>query len=379
MPTPIPASDAQLRASAQRAAERWASDRPKEFELTWRAPATADRLLGGVPSEQRLELWRELLRTFVEERARELAAEAAKRRGPAGEQAYAALRDTTPRPTDQDLAQGPATDRMLADAVAATAAGRELAAITADFAKRIADLAGGALRLETVRVRKDSELTAASRRLAGRVARGDRIKALVDVYPDRVALLAAIDPAFWEAHRSGHALLSDAARAGADADRALRSGLGRALADQEAAVTTAFDAVTPTVTTVADELAVQLEAVAESVIVHYCTPKPPPPPPDPVPERFKEFVTVYREGQDAVLLAPRAAALIAGWASVDGRFGGGIPLETLTDTFRTDTPAQVLADALTLIAGRNAHSPEQYQTVAADLGSWARDRGVSRR
>ncbi|MDI2125515.1 hypothetical protein [Yinghuangia seranimata] len=336
---------------------------------------TADRLLAAVPSGQRRDLWGELLRTFVEARVHDLAAEAAKRRVPAADQAYTALRDATPRPTDQDLAQGPATDRMLADTVAATAAGRELSAFAADLAKHIEDLAGRAMPLERLRVHKDSELSTASSRLAVRVAQADRIAARIDAYPDRAALLAAIDPAFRETLTSGHALLADTGRACADADRALRAGLDGTLADQEAAITAAFDAVTPTVTAVADELTFQLTAVAEAAIGYICAP----PPPDPVPPEFARFVTTYREGRQAVLLAPTAAAKIASWRHFDPGHGGELPLSALENAFGTDIPAQLLADALTHIARQVPNAPLDYEEAVSSIRKWAEEHNAPRR
>lgn len=96
---------------------------------------------------------------------------------------------------------------------------------------------------------------------------------------------------------------------------------------------------------------------------------------DPVPPIFAEFVAFYREGRQAVLLAP-AAAWIAHLAVDGAAMGGGHPLIHLLHTFRPDVPAQPLAEALVLAANHPMRDADDYDGVAAVLDAWREQRGL---
>src|SRR2546423_3998753 len=65
MPTPIPATDAQLLQLAQRGAQAWTDNVLRDFDNRWRTEQAAEALLSDVPAEQR-DVMADRLTRFVE-------------------------------------------------------------------------------------------------------------------------------------------------------------------------------------------------------------------------------------------------------------------------------------------------------------------------
>ncbi|MFD0636582.1 hypothetical protein ACFQ9X_38385 [Catenulispora yoronensis] len=177
------------------------------------------------------------------------------------DQAYAALQALTPRPTDQDLGTVATANRLAATAVAATDAEHAAAASMESIGAAIREFAARAAPAEAFRATLDAQNAALSTELPARLARLQRIRALVDA--QKIDILAVIPVGVWATQLAASNALRDLPRLAHDADDALRRSSTGTLADQEAAVTTAYGVPLAAAAAANQALGEALESLAE--------------------------------------------------------------------------------------------------------------------
>ena len=102
MPTPVPATDAQLRQLAERGAQRWADNVLGDFDRHWRIEQATDTVLSAVPAEQR-DAMTDQFAQFLGRAHDRLITVVDRYRGPIADQAWAVLAARNPGPSDRDL------------------------------------------------------------------------------------------------------------------------------------------------------------------------------------------------------------------------------------------------------------------------------------
>ena len=272
MPAPIPATDAQLRQLAERGAQMWADTVLRDFDRQWRTGPAADTLLSDVPAESRdamadqfpqfIERWHDQLMTVVDQH-----------RGPIADQAWAVLTARNPRPTGHDLDDVAAADQLAAWAVAATSAHQEAAARIEGIGQSVEAFPEIVGPLAGMRATLEAQFDHLREELAERIARTSRIRALIDTYPEREALLAAIGADLWSAQAAAADQLADLAGSESDLNRALRSMFdGVSDEAQMEEIMAVFNAHLPAVAETSAALGAHLETLAESTIGYFCNP-----------------------------------------------------------------------------------------------------------
>ena len=272
MPTPIPATDAQLRQLAERGAQTWGDNVLGDFDRHWRTEQAADTLLSDVPADHRdamtdqfaqfLERWRDQLMTVVD-----------RYRGPIADQAWAVLAARNPRPTDHDLHDVAAADQLAAWAVAATSAHQDSAAKIEGIGESIKAFPEVVGPLAGMRATLEAQFERLREELAQRIARTSRIRALIDTHPERDALLVAIGADLWTAQAAAADQLADLAGSESDLHRAVHSMFdGTAPDEQMEEIMAVFNAHLPAVAETSATLGAHLETLAESTIGYFCNP-----------------------------------------------------------------------------------------------------------
>ena len=272
MPTPVPATDTQLRQLAERGAQTWSDNVLRDFDRHWRTGQATDTLLSEVPADQRdamtdqfaqfLEGWHDQLITVVD-----------RYRGPIADQAWAVLAARNPRPTDHDLHDVAAADQLAAWAVAATCARQESAAKIegiGESIKAFPELVGS---LAGMRASLEAQFEHLREELAERIARTSRIRALIDAHPERDALLAAIGADLWTAQAAAADQLAELVGSESDLHRALRSIFDGPADDEQMEENLAvFNAHLPAAADTSAALGAHLETLAERMIGYFCNP-----------------------------------------------------------------------------------------------------------
>lgn len=272
MPTPIPATDAQLLQLAQRAAQAWTDNVLRDFDNRWRTEQAAEALLSDVPAEQR-DVMADRLARFVERWHDRLMTVVAQHRGAIANQAYAVLAAMDPRPSGHDLGDVAAADRLAAGAVAATTAQQEAAARIEDIGKHVEEFAEAAAPLAGMQQTIEAHFARLAEELAERIARTSRIRALIDAHPEHDALLAAIGTDLWTAQAAAADQLARLTDSEDEFNRVLRPFFdGTATEEQQPEIMAAFDAHLPAAAEASTALGAELEALAESAIDYFCTP-----------------------------------------------------------------------------------------------------------
>ena len=272
MSAPIPATDAQLRQLAERGAQTWSETVLRDFDRQWRTGQARDTLLSEVPAEHH-DAMADQFTDFLERWHDQLVSVVDRHRGPIADQAWAVLEARNPRPTDHDLDDVAAADQLAAWAVAATSAHQESAAKIEDIGDSIKAFPAVAGPLAGMRATLEDRFDHLREELTARIARTDRIRALIDTHPERDALLAAIGTDLWTAQAAGQARLADLAGSEGDLNRAFRSMFeGTAAEEQMEEFMAVFNAHLPPVVEASTTLGAQLEALAESAIGFFCDP-----------------------------------------------------------------------------------------------------------
>ena len=273
MPVPRPATDAELRQLAERGAQTWSDNVLRNFDRQWRTAQATDTLLSDVPAEHR-DAMADQLAQFLERWHDQLVAVVDRYRGPIADQAWAVLVARNPRPTDHDLDDVAAADRLAAWAIAATSAHQESSAkiegigeSVEAFPEIVGPLAGMQAGLET-------QFGQLREELAGRIARTSRIRALIDAHSERDAFMAAIGADLWSAQAAAVDRLADLAGSESGLTRALRSMFdGTATEEQMEDVMAVFNAHLPAVVETSTALGAHLETLAEIAISYFCNPQ----------------------------------------------------------------------------------------------------------
>lgn len=272
MPTPVPATDTQLRQLAERGAQTWGDNVLADFDRHWRTDQAADTVLSDLPADHRdamanqfaqfLERWHDQLMTVVD-----------RYRAPIADQAWAVLATRNPRPTDHDLDDVAAADQLAAWAVAATRAHQESAAKIEGIGESIKAFPQVVGPLAGMRASLEAQLEHLREELAERVARTSRIRALIDTHPEREALLAAIGADLWTAQAAAADQLAELAGSESDLHRAVHSMFdGTADEEQMEEIMAVFNAHLPAVADTSATLGAHLEILAESTIGYFCNP-----------------------------------------------------------------------------------------------------------
>ena len=364
-----PATDAQLQQLAQHGAMTWGSSVNQNFYQQWRPGPALSALLSGVTAAPRLAVWTEIIQHVVEDGRHDVSVAVAQYQTQIAPQAYAALEALNPRPTDVDVAPGAASDQLVAGVIAGTAAGQAAAAAVAAVDARIQDLAGRAVPLENLRATLDAECAAVSAGMNDRLARLTRMRAAIDASGSRLDLLLAIPVDVWDEQQRASAALSVMELCGSKADQALGATTNGTLADQEAAVTTAYSGPTQDAAGEDKALAAVVESVAEIVVDFVCTPPPP------FNVAFSEFVNTYASGM-AVYQALQAKGLNMAQAFhvPDGYFGGDV-MDVVCTWFPLTVPEQTLIDVLTYLIDSAVANPQSYATWAGMAVRWGAQNG----
>ena len=272
MPEPIPATDTQLRQLAERGAQMWGDNVLRDFDRQWRTGHATDTLLSDVPADRR-DTMADQFAQFLERWYGQLMAVVDRHRGPIADQAWAVLAARNPRPTDHDLDDVAAADQLVAWAVAATSAHQESAAKIEGIHESIKAFPVVVGPLAEMRTTLEAQFDRLREELAERIARTNRIRALIDTHPERDALLAAIGPDLWSAQAAAADQLADLARSESDLHRALHSMFdGTAADEQMEEIMAVFNAHLPAVAETSAALGAHLESLAESTIGYFCTP-----------------------------------------------------------------------------------------------------------
>lgn len=273
MPTPIPATDAQLRQLAERGAQTWGDNVLGDFDRRWRTEQAADTLLSDVPADRR-DAVADQFAQFLEQRHDRLVTVVDRHRGPIADQAWAVLAARNPRLTDHDLHDVAAADQLAAWAVAATSAHQESAAKIEGIGESIKvfpELVGPRAGMQATLEARFDHLR---EELAERIARTSRIRALIDTHPERDALLAAIGADLWAAQAAAADQLADLAGSESDLHRALHSMFDGTAVDEQMAeeIMAVFNAHLPAVAETSATLGAHLETLAESATGYFCNP-----------------------------------------------------------------------------------------------------------
>jgi hypothetical protein len=276
MPTPVPATDAQLRQLAERGAQRWADNVLGDFDRHWRTEQASDTVLSAVPAEQR-DAMTDQFAQFLERAHDRLITVVDRYRGPIADQAWAVLAARNPRPTDHDLHDVAAADQLAAWAVAATAAHQESAAKIEGIGegiKAFPEMVGSSMA--GMRALLEGQFEHLREELAERIARTSRIRALIDTHPERDSLLVAIGEDLWTAQAAAADQLAELADSESDHNRALISMFdGIADDEQMEEIMAVLNAHLPAAADTSAALGAHLETLAESTIGYFCNPQPP--------------------------------------------------------------------------------------------------------
>lgn len=270
MPTPIPATDTQLRQLAEHGAQTWGDNVLRDFDRRWRIGQATDTLLSDVPADRRdaaadqfaqfLQDWHDQLTTVID-----------RHRGPIADQAWAVLAARNPRPTDHDLDDVAAADQLAAWAVAATSAHQESAAKIEGIDEKIKAFPLIVGPLAEMRTTLEAQFDRLREEVAERLARTSRIRALIDTHAERDDLLAAIGPDLWSAQAAAADQLADLVGSESEFHRALDSMFdGTVAEDQAEEFMAVFNAHLPAATETSAALGAHLEALAESAIGYFC-------------------------------------------------------------------------------------------------------------
>jgi hypothetical protein len=270
MPTPIPATDTQLRQLAERGAQTWGDNVLRDFDRRWRIGQATDTLLSDVPADRRdaaadqfaqfLQDWHDQLTTVID-----------RHRGPIADQAWAVLAARNPRPTDHDLDDVAAADQLAAWAVAATSAHQESAAKIEGIDEKIKAFPLIVGPLAEMRTTLEAQFDRLREEVAERLARTSRIRALIDTHAERDDLLAAIGADLWSAQAAAADQLADLVGSESEFHRALDSMFdGTVAEDQTEEFMAVFNAHLPAATETSAALGAHLEALAESAIGYFC-------------------------------------------------------------------------------------------------------------
>lgn len=238
MPEPMPATDAQLRQVARERADRWLMETERSLQAKWDAPQAVEAAVAGIPAA-RQGIWRDHVRTRVRQGVDTFHRAGAARRTELADQAFAVLRDASPRLTDRELAAPSAeTRRFLEGLAAGTAAGRELATGAAAADTAVTEFAGRAATLEDLHATKGAELRFVVAPLDVLVKEADEISTRL---PDiaKYALYTMEDEL--AARDNGRAALAAADAAGHVADGAVHEALAKTAEEQHQAMVAPFD------------------------------------------------------------------------------------------------------------------------------------------
>jgi TolA-binding protein len=382
MPVPVPATDAQLRHLADTGGQAWHDSTLRSFDSRYLAAGAAPALLTGVPTGPRLSFWTGLLTQFAQGLRHQYEDVLVQHIKPVSDQAFAMLQAANPRPTDQDLATLATADKLVSDAIAATAAEQEAAAALGAVDQRIRQFAGNAATLEQLRTSLEAQLAPLRTALAENTARAQHISSLINAFPRRDELRTAVGSAVWTAQTLAADKLQLMTRSGDEADHALRSAINQTLADQEAAITSAYQAPVAVAQAASTRLVNELAALAESAIVFFCTP--PPPPPVVVDPAFAggQFVDVFTEGMQAYLALPQNAINTFHMFWQDVVNIGMRVMFSIQTRIPMDTPAQTLVDLITFIADYQTPDPDpirRYGELVSQVFLWADTQGIPER